>query len=1023
MNLHEIPAHLPFLDALARGVVRLAGAEDPAAPDPTILARATILLPTRRAARSLRESFLRAAGQVNGAQALLLPRLRPLAGLSVEDAEELSLPALMDQPPAVDPARRLAVLTALVMRLPPNYGGPSHPDQAWRLAQELATLLDEMALEDCDPARLPSLVPDRLARHWQITHVFLNGVIQEWQAWLAKQGLSDIGTRRVATIRAQTALWKENPPEDLVIAAGIGLGGTIPAAAELLKVLAHCPNGHVVLHGAGEPLPPQPWDELCASHTHPLCGQVRLLQAMGATPGDLRPWPPPGPHGLPPDPAGEARGTLLARALRPPGDIACWQEKAPERWAPALDHLTLLTAPDEAGEAAAIALLLREALETPGSRAALVTPDRDLARRVCVELARHGVLADDSAGQPLAQTPTGAFLRLIARMVAEEFSPVALLACLKHPSCAGGMARADWLRALRDLERHALRGPRPAPGLAGLRAATARAFAEPGAEAPAESEARRQARLERQARTTALLDALERALGGFTDLPEIGRPPAAVLEGLLDAAEALAATDSEPGGLRLYAGEEGEPLAVHLASLGPAMECLPPVSAAAWPALFDALLEGPLAPGVRNMRGRQGGSHPRVQVLGLLEARLQSFDRVVLGALEETVWPIATDPGAWMSRPMRREFGLPAPEARIGRVAADFMMSALSAPDVVLSHARKRGGSPSVQARWLTRLQIFLHGQGLRIEASPATGWAERLDMPEVVLPCPRPAPAPPVLLRPRRLTVTDVWDLKADPYAWYAKRVLRLRPLDPLDAEADGAAFGSVVHDAVAAWTRRCAGAYGDRALEWFGEAVEEAIRRHSPRPGLAAFWRPRLRRIGEFLLATERVRPEVRERHPDQSGQIDLPCGVRLEGRADRLDILADGGLAILDFKTGAPPAQIAIQDGRAPQLPLEAAMALKGGFPDIAPATVSALEHWKLSGTIEEGERLVFKPRGDVTVTEVAEAAWRQVDVLAREFLLGDRPFLARPHPGRSPRNTDYEHLSRQREWGGAEEAGAE
>ncbi|WP_171979172.1 PD-(D/E)XK nuclease family protein, partial [Roseomonas sp. TAS13] len=414
---------------------------------------------------------------------------------------------------------------------------------------------------------------------------------------------------------------------------------------------------------------------------------------------------------------------------------------------------------------------------------------------------------------------------------------------------------------------------------------------------------------------------------------------------------------------------------------------------------------------------------PRVQVLGLLEARLQSFDRVVLGALEETVWPIATDPGAWMSRPMRREFGLPAPEARIGRVAADFMMSALSAPDVVLSHARKRGGSPSVQARWLTRLQIFLHGQGLRIEASPATGWAERLDMPEVVLPCPRPAPAPPVLLRPRRLTVTDVWDLKADPYAWYAKRVLRLRPLDPLDAEADGAAFGSVVHDAVAAWTRRCAGAYGDRALEWFGEAVEEAIRRHAPRPGLAAFWRPRLRRIGEFLLATERERPEVRERHPEQSGQIELPCGVRLEGRADRLDILADGGLAILDFKTGAPPAQIAIQDGRAPQLPLEAAMALKGGFPGIAPATVSALEHWKLSGTIEEGERLVFKPRGDVTVTEVAEAAWRQVDVLAREFLLGDRPFLARPHPGRSPRNTDYEHLSRQREWGGAEEAGAE
>ncbi|UFN47465.1 double-strand break repair protein AddB [Roseomonas sp. OT10] len=1030
MNLYEIPAHLPFLDALARGVVALAGT---GRADPAALARTTILLPTRRAARSLRESFLRASGET----ALLLPRMRPLAGLSVEDAEELSLPALMDIPPAVDAARRLAVLTEMVMRLPPHFGGPSHPDQAWRLALELATLLDEMALEGCDPERLPGLVPEGLAQHWQVTHLFLGGVIREWQSWLERQGLSDIGARRVAVLRAQAEEWRDAPPAHPVIAAGIGVGGTIPAAAELLRILARTPNGHVVLHGAGEELSPELWPELCGSHTHPLHGQCRLLQAMDATAADLRPWP----HGLPDDRGGEARAALLSRALLPAAAICCWQEKEPGRWAPALAGLSLLTAPDEAGEAAAIALLLRETLETPGHRAALVTPDRDLARRVIVELARHGILADDSAGQPLGMTSAGAFLRQMARMVAEDFAPVPTLACLKHPLCAAGMARQDWIGGVRLLEKHVLRGPRPAAGLAGLRLAAQAAFAAeedtPRDEAaegdapPADPRgaAGRAARRRDGARVLALLDALGTALAGFDSLHDTVRPPADLLAAHLAAAEALAATDERPGGLRLYAGEEGEPLAVHLAGLEPAMACLPPIAAAAWPGLFDALLEGPLAPGVRQMRGRKGGSHPRVQVLGLLEARLQSFDRVVLGALEESVWPIATDPGAWMSRPMRREFGLPEPEERIGRVAADFLLSALSAPEAILSRARKRGGSPTVQARWLTRLETFLDGQSgegrrLALRPSPAMGWAAALDVPVAPRPCARPAPAPPADVRPRRLTVTDVWTLKADPYAWYAKRLLKLSRLDELDAEASGADYGSIVHDAVAAWTRRAAGRLdADQAAEWFEEAALEALRRHAPRPGLVAFWRPRLARIGEFLREQEFQRPHVAARHAEVEGALTLACGVRLEGRADRVDVLEDGRIALLDFKTGALPSHSEIQDGRKPQLPLEAAIAARGGFAGIGGAPVAVLEHWKLSGGYEAGETRVFQPAKGTTLEALAEDALHAVDDLAREFLLGERPFLARPHPGRAPQGSDYDHLARLREWGGAEEGAGE
>ena len=996
MNLFEIPAHRPFLPDLARGVLRLAGDD----PDPAALARVSVFLPTRRAARALREAFLRESGR----EAMLLPRLRALAGLSTEDAEELSLPVLLDLPPAVEPARRLARLSHAVMRIPPTFGGPDTPDKAWRLAAELARLLDEVALEGRDPAAIPGLVAGDLARHWELTHRFLVAIIEDWNDWLERQGLMDIGPRRVAALRAQTEAWRTAPPADPVIVAGIGAGGTIPAAVALLRAVARLPRGAVVLHGAGEAVPPDMWGMLDEAPSHPLHGTAALLRNLDATAGDLRPWP--GTEAAGDDPLA-LRAEVLARALRPEPAIACWQEREPDRWRPALPGLDLLTAPDEAGEAAAIALLLREALETPGARAALVTPDRDLAHRVQVELLRHGVLADDSAGQPLATTPAGAFLRLVARMVEERFAPVPLLAVLKHPLCAGGMARGDWARAARDLERAALRGPRPAPGLAGLRAALI----------PARDGAGRD-------RAAALLDALEAALGDFAELGVAPRPPADLLAAHLDAAEALAATDAGDGGARLYGGEEGEPLATHLASLGPAMAELPPLRADAWPALFDALMEGPLAPGVRRVRGRKGASHPRVQILGLLEARLQSFDRVVLGALEESVWPLATDPGPWMSRPMRREFGLPAPECRVGRVCSDFVLSALAAPRATLSRARKRAGSPTVAARWLTRIETFLGGQGLvGLETSPAAGWASKLDMPEAARPCARPAPNPPVAARPRRLSVTDVWLLKSDPYAWYAKRVLRLSPLEALDADADAAEYGNLVHGMVAEWLRLCGGdPWCADAATHFEAATEIALTEVAPRPGLVAYWRPRLARIAEFVLTTERARGHVRERRAEVAGELALDCGVTLHGRADRVDILQDGALAILDLKTGTPPSGAQMADGRAPQLPLEAAMAARGAFAGIAALPVAELSHWHVSGGWEAGAVHDFRPKGG-SLEEVTEDTLIQVEALARAFLLSGRPFLARPHPARAPKGGEYDHLSRIREWGGAVAGDAE
>jgi ATP-dependent helicase/nuclease subunit B len=990
-GLFAIPAHRPFLPDLAAGLLARGG------EDPLALARMLVLLPTRRAARGLQAAFLALAGE----RALLLPRMGALAGLSVEEADELALPALLDVAPAVAPARRQAVLSAMVSRIPPAAGGPATPDQAWRLAAALAAFLDEVALEGCTLDALDGLVPENLARHWQITTVLLRGIAADWRGWLAGQGLSDIGERRVAALRAQAEAWRAEPPDGPVIVAGLGAGGTIPAAAELLAVVAALPAGAIVLQGAPEPPDAALWAAFAASPAHPLAGQARLLRALGAAPAELRPWPIAGAPGSTPPPA---RAALLAAALRPAEAAGPWSRHEPARWAPALAGLTRLSAPDPQGEAAAIALLLREALERPGARVALVTPDRDLARRVSAECARHGITADDSAGEPLMETPAAAFLRLLARMVGSGFAPVPLLACLKHPLAAAGMDRAAWLAALRRFEHRALRGARPAPGLAALR--------EVGG-APA----------------APLLDALEAALGPFTVLPAgPARPPADLLAEHLAAAERLATTPDRPGPARLYAGEEGEPLAAHLADLATAMAELPPVSPAAWPALFDAALEGPLAPSVRAVRGRASDPHPRVAILGLLEARLQAFDRVVLGGLEEGVWPPRAEPGPWMGRPMRRQFGLPEPEARIGRVASDAFTLAAASGEVVLSAAARRDGAPTVPSRWLTRIEAFLAGQGgLRLPESPAAAWAAALDRPVRVTPCARPAPAPPIAARPLRLTPSSAATLIADPYAFYAQQVLGLRRLPALDEDPGARDYGEVVHAAMAAFLAALGPGWpGEaRALAAWGQASGEALAELGPRPALLAFWRPRLARIGRHVVAEERrLRQEagLLESRAEATGSLRLPTAlgaIELAARADRLDRFADGW-RVLDVKTGTAPPEGAVLSGAQPQLPLEAAILEGGGFAGIpAGAAVIGLTYWRLTGGTPPGEARDIAPMTAEGVP-LAALARERLARLADRFLLGTAPFLARPHPDRGTFG-DTDHLARVAEWSAAEEGG--
>ncbi len=997
MNLSSIPLHLPFLDVLADGwLSRFAG------DDPVAAAGGLILLPTRRAARALAEAFLRASG----GRVLLMPRIAAIGAL---DEAPLALGAWLEAPPAVLPMRRLALLSRMVLAAGTRFGTAPTLDQAWPLAAALAELMDEAERAECDLAAALPQAAAEFAEHWQVTLEFLRIVTEAWPAWLAENGLCNPVARQMALLRAQAGAWAEAPPRGPVWAAGFT--GAVPAVAALLRTVAGLDRGLVLLPGCDPGLDgllsDADWELL--PHGHAQAGLSRLLALMGARRGDVRPFATGVTPVTPP-----ARVRALTRALLPEQALGDWLER---REPADMDGISRLSGADQQEEAAAIALVLRQALERPGTRAALMTPDRGLGRRVAVELSRWGVLVDDSAGEPLPQTPPAMFLRLLATAARERLAPVALLSLLKHPLAAAGLAPADCRRRARRLELHGLRGPAPAPGAEALRRAVA-GGAGRGRDPDPE-----------------VLAFLERVLGCLAPLLAVSGMPAApaaeLLRALLQAAEALAATDLELGAAVLWSGEDGNALALHLAELAESCAGLPEQPPAVLGGLLEASMAGLAVRSRRALRGQPEGAaeHPRLFIWGLLEARLQTVELAVLGGLAEGVWPPAVDPGPWMSRPMRARAGLPSPEEAVGQAAHDFLQACCAAPEIVLSCPGRRDGAPAVPARWLVRLDAFLAGRGGRLPAHPAASWLRRLDQPDgPAVPVRPPAPRPPVALRPRRLSVTEIETWMRDPYAVHARHVLRLAPLAELEQGADAADYGTVVHEGLAAFLAAHPADWPADAGAQLARAFEAALGRMGLRPALAAWWRPRLARIAEWVAGEEAVRRaagpplELRLETLGRATLDGAPGGpFVLSGRADRIERRADGRLALFDYKTGTLPTGRSVQEGWSSQLVLEAAMARRGAFGPELQADAAEIVYWRLSGGAEPGRE--SRPVQDAELQALVARCWDALGALVAAYDDPEQPYLSHPRPGREPAYADYAQLARVAEWSAAREEGGE
>jgi ATP-dependent helicase/nuclease subunit B len=419
----------------------------------------------------------------------------------------------------------------------------------------------------------------------------------------------------------------------------------------------------------------------------------------------------------------------------------------------------------------------------------------------------------------------------------------------------------------------------------------------------------------------------------------------------------------------------------------------------------------------------------RVRILGLLEARLTESDRVVLGGLVEGTWPPESNNDAWLNRPMRLDLGLDLPERRIGLTAHDFAQS-LGARDVILSYASKAAGSPTVPSRFTQRVAAVAgkHWLDAKARGEKYLAWARELDRPDEIVSAAQPAPTPPRAARPTRLSVTEIEHWLRDPYTIYAKHILRLKPIEAIDVAPGAAERGTFIHAAIGEFTQKFADALPPNPVDELIAIGRKHFAEHEDFPEARAFWWPRFERIARWFARWEADRRgAIGAIAAEIRGEIEIPLDhgpFKLRGVADRIERRADGSYVILDYKTGMERSDKQVRTGLAPQLPLEAAILRKGGFPGFpAGVSVSEVVYVMLKGGDPAGSSkpVSFK---DSTPDLHADHAYEKLAELARRFEDEGVPYRSLVHPMWTTHYGDYDHLARVKEWsssGGAGDGG--
>ncbi len=1037
----------PFLKTIAESLCdgRLAPDFHYDASDPLSLAKVTIYVPTRRSARVLRSEFV----DFLGGQSAILPVIRPL-GETDDDSGffDIETPATIDLAPPISSTARLVELARLILAwrnsLPDAIRAvhsdsplvaPASPADAIWLARSLGEVIDAMDTEDRDWDALAKLDTADHAQWWQLTADFLKIASVFWPARLEELNKSSAGRHRNAILRAEAERLTRSGWDGPIIVAGST--GSIPAAADLIAAVASLPQGTIVLPGLDVEMPEDQWLAINehphdpSNRTHSQYGLFVLLQKLGVLRSDV-------------EQIGRVdsdlknRAAVFSTAMAPAKATSEWNEWRTDKDDTFFDNAfaaaAIIEAANEREEATAIAIALRLALEKPAStgqsQAALITPDRGLARRVATELARFGIEADDSAGTPLSATPQAGLLQLALEAILRPGDPVAAMSLLKHPLSRFGFENAQVKSAVAALELLALRGGKTETTLDTLDTLLEQQLnlhkldRHPPQWRQSLPEGSEDLAATLAARLKTAIEPLDSAF--IRKTPFGGRLTARLT--LADWAERTgrvleAIAIDEAGDLAaLWSGEAGEKLSSLLAEL---MECGSVLEADGpqWIDIMTALVAGEsIKP--RAMR------HPRVFIFGALEARLQSVDTLIIGGLNEGIWPAQTANNPFLSRNMKTAIGLEPPERRIGQLAHDFEM-ANGTREIFYSRALRQGSTPAVASRWLQRL-LALGGdaftQKLKERGNAYRHWANMLDEGESQQPAKRPAPTPPAELQPKSYSFSEVGRLRRDPYSIYARRILKLDPLDEFNRDPGASDRGTLYHRIMETYSQEGHLPGTPAAEEAMLRVLHSCFDDENLSPHIDVIWRPRFLAVAREFLKWEKDRRAIVKRSliEARAGQEIPEAGIRLTGVADRIDIKTSGKVDIIDYKTGLSPSVKQARSLLDPQLALEAAALMRGAFRDTGSAIPEDLIYVRLRPGERFGTDTVnnehAKATAKTTPKSAVELGTDSIEQLAnfvKSLREGRNGFVSRLIPEEQQAyGGEYDHLARVSEWSTAE-----
>lgn len=971
-NVFNVPLGNDLCDVTAQWILQSAGA------DPLAISNNILLLPNNRAIKAMTGAFVRQA-----APGMLLPHMVAVGDMQLDEALGPMLDPIQASGaiwPAIASFERLMLLSRLVKDHQPG-DAPLSPAEALRLARKLAELIDALEVDLVDFSQIADIkIEADLAGHWQSAYARLLQILPAYRSALTARKLMGPAERRNHLLAALEQRLAQNVDTAPVIAVGITTSAK--AVARLLRRVARMPNGHVILPGVDLDMPDARWDDLSPStdgnpgfgrrhnvEVHPQFHLKHLLELMGIDRSEID---------ILPTARTEPESATISEIFCLPEHSIYWQDLPPLR--KSLPHVKWLEAEDSAQEAKAIAVRIRGALEVAGKRVALITPDRELAVRVAGQLHRWGIEVDDSAGIPLLQTPPGTLALALVDAIWSRFSASSILAIAKHPLVFAGAERLAWLDHVRQLDL-ALRGT--ASGI-GLSAITRRLQT---AHKPNE------ALIAWWSGVATQLAPLERA---------DGQPFEDVLASLRDVATAL--TD---GGI--WRGASGRELTQNWEEITSSdLSTLGRVDATGLVATFKEIFSGAV------VRPPYGG-HPRVAIYGLLEARLQQADYLICSGLNEGTWPQIAQPDPWLAPAIRRHLKLPTLDRNIGLSAHD-LATALGAQEVLLTRARRDRGGPTVASRFLLRIKALM-GAALAVDDAHLA-WADALDRPAKKEPfAKRPSPMPNAEQRLVSLSVTDFDQLKSDPYSFYAKRILGLPVLEKVDAEPSYAWRGSLVHDILEKWFT-----HDNCAVDKLVERADALLAQEASDPLLRTLWQPRIA-AGLRWVADETKRLMAEEGRvvavAEQPGTVHIK-GIAVRGRVDRIDRTADGGLVIIDYKTGTPPSTKQMNAGFALQLGLIGYMAEELAIKGVS-GTASHFEYWSLAKNKAKDFGFIAVPTSTRAADNKPERAdfvafaVEQAEAAISKWILGNTPFTAKLHPEFALYG-DYDQLMRLQEWNG-------